>query len=315
VHRDVKPANILITAKGTAKLTDFGISRLADTAPLTQAGQVLGTAQYLSPEQAMGQSATASGDIYALGVVGYEMLTGQRPLDRDTVVATALAHVNEPSPELPETVPIGIRSVIGAALAKDPADRPESAAAMAQALGMPDAPFAARRVAGVALAAATLAVPLMTLPARTQVIPAMPAPGMPARSLPPEPPGIPDGSSRRRIWLLAAVAAAVVIGVLTALALSAGSGNVSNEAPALTPTTSPTSSPTPTPTTAPTSAPTPTPTATSTLAASTDAPAVVEPPAVLTPAPRQGNGRRGNGGKGNGGNGGSGGNGDNKDGN
>jgi serine/threonine protein kinase len=311
VHRDVKPANILITAEGTAKLTDFGISRLANTAPLTQAGQVLGTAQYLSPEQAMGQSATASGDIYALGVVGYEMLTGQRPLDRDTVVATALAHVNEPSPELPETVPIGIRSVIGAALAKDPADRPESAAAMAHALGMPDAPFAGGRVAGVALAAATLAVPLMTLPARTQVIPAMPAPGMPARSLPPEPPGIPDGRSRRRIWVLTAIAAAVVIGVLTAFALSAGSGNVSNEAPVVTPpaASTPSPTPTPTPTSTPTATPTPTPTPTSTPAASTDAPAVVEPPAVLTPAPRRGNRRNGNGGNGNGGKG------DNKDGN
>ncbi|MDQ1483913.1 MAG: eukaryotic-like serine/threonine-protein kinase, partial [Actinomycetota bacterium] len=243
-----------------------------------------------------------------------------------TVVATALAHVNENSPELPETVPIGIRSVIGAALAKDPADRPESAAVMAQALGMPDAPFAVGRVRGVALAADTLAIPLMTLPARTQVIPAMPSPAMPspamaspalavagmaARSLPPEPPGIPAGRSRRRIWVLSAVAAFVVIGILTALALSAGRGNVSNEAPGVTPTAAPTSGPTPTPTPTPTS----TPTASSTLAASTDAPAVVEPPAVLAPAPRQGNGRRGNGGKGNGGNGGSGGNGDNKDGN
>ena len=106
VHRDVKPANILITPDGTVKLTDFGISRAVDSVPLTQTGQVLGTAQYLSPEQALGQSATASSDIYALGVVGHEMLTGERPFDTGSVVSTALAHVNQPPPPLPETVPV-----------------------------------------------------------------------------------------------------------------------------------------------------------------------------------------------------------------
>ncbi|MBE3074672.1 MAG: serine/threonine protein kinase, partial [Actinobacteria bacterium] len=124
LHRDVKPANILITPDGTAKLTDFGISRLVDAAPLTQTGQILGTAQYLSPEQALGRRATVSSDIYALGVVGHEMLTGQRPFDTGTIVATALAHINQPPPPLPDTVPVGIRDVISAALAKDPADRP-----------------------------------------------------------------------------------------------------------------------------------------------------------------------------------------------
>jgi eukaryotic-like serine/threonine-protein kinase len=142
VHRDVKPANILITPDGTVKLTDFGISRTVDSVPLTQTGQVLGTAQYLSPEQALGQSATAASDIYALGVVGHEMLTGERPFDTGSVVSTALAHVNNPPPLLPDTVPVGLRDVINAAMAKDPSDRPASAADMAHALGMPGAAFA-----------------------------------------------------------------------------------------------------------------------------------------------------------------------------
>ena len=142
VHRDVKPANIIVTPDGTAKLTDFGIARAADSVPLTQTGQVLGTAQYLSPEQALGQSATPASDIYALGVVGHEMLTGVRAFDTGSVVSTALAHVNRPPPALPETIPVGLRDVIYAAMAKDPADRPASAAEMAHALGMPGAAFA-----------------------------------------------------------------------------------------------------------------------------------------------------------------------------
>jgi eukaryotic-like serine/threonine-protein kinase len=142
VHRDVKPANIMVTPDGAVKLTDFGISRAIDSVPLTRTGEVLGTAQYLSPEQALGQSATAASDIYALGVVGHEMLTGERPFDTGSVVSTALAQVNQPPPPLPDTVPVGLREVIREALAKSPADRPASAADMAHALGMPGAAFA-----------------------------------------------------------------------------------------------------------------------------------------------------------------------------
>ncbi|MEO8519370.1 MAG: serine/threonine-protein kinase, partial [Dermatophilaceae bacterium] len=166
VHRDVKPANIMVTPDGTAKLTDFGISRIVDSAPLTQTGQVLGTAQYLSPEQALGQSATAASDIYALGIVGHEMLTGVRPFDSGSVVSTALAHVNQPPPPLPETVPAGLREVIGSALAKDPADRPGSAAEMAHALGMPGAAFASD--------APVVPVPVPPVPPVVPVVPVVP---------------------------------------------------------------------------------------------------------------------------------------------
>ena len=222
VHRDVKPANILVTPDGTAKLTDFGISRLVNAAPLTQTGQVLGTAQYLSPEQALGQSATASSDIYALGVVGHEMLTGRRPFDGDTIVATALAHLNQPPPPLPDSVPVGIRNVISAALAKDPANRPATAAAVAHALGMPDAAFASG-----APAAGVLVLPTSALPARTQAMPAMATPA--------EPLGIPDRRFRLRpAWLLGVAAAAALV-VVAAFALP---GSDSTQTPVAATTTS-----------------------------------------------------------------------------
>ena len=98
VHRDVKPANILVMPDGTVKLTDFGIARAVDGSGHTQTGEVLGTPHYLSPEQALGEAATGASDLYALGIVAHEMLTGRRPFDKGTPVATALAQVNEPAP-------------------------------------------------------------------------------------------------------------------------------------------------------------------------------------------------------------------------
>jgi hypothetical protein len=222
IHRDVKPANILITPEGTAKLTDFGISRLVNTAPLTQTGEVLGTAAYLSPEQVRGQSATTASDIYALGVVGHEMLTGRRPFEAETVVATALAHLNAPPPQLPDTVPVWIATVIGTALAKEPADRPASAAAMAQALGGQNAVLAlgtpaegelalpAQQVAAVALPAPTRAVPAQTRAMPVQVIGAERA-GRRVR-----------GSRVGPGWLLGAAGAAAAFVAFTAIAASGG---------------------------------------------------------------------------------------------
>lgn len=95
VHRDVKPGNLLIMPGGKVKITDFGIARLADQVPLTQTGQVMGTAQYLAPEQATGQIATGASDIYSLGVIGYECITGHRPFSGESQIAIALAQVND----------------------------------------------------------------------------------------------------------------------------------------------------------------------------------------------------------------------------
>jgi serine/threonine-protein kinase len=137
VHRDVKPANIIITPEGQAKLTDFGISRAGSGAGHTMTGEVLGTPDYLSPEQALGQQATSASDLYSLGVIAHEMLTGTKPFDMGTPVATALSHVNDAPPPLPDTIPLDLRSTIEACLAKSAEDRPSDARAVAEALGMP----------------------------------------------------------------------------------------------------------------------------------------------------------------------------------
>ena len=134
VHRDVKPSNILITADGHVKITDFGISVGSNQAPMTAAGMVMGTAQYLPPEQAMGRAATGAGDIYALGVVAYEALAGRRPFTGSTQVDIAFAHVNQPVPPLPDVIDVRVRDVVMQMLDKDPERRPRSAASLARML-------------------------------------------------------------------------------------------------------------------------------------------------------------------------------------
>ena len=107
VHRDIKPGNLMVRPDGVVKLTDFGIAQARDATPLTRTGMVVGTAQYLSPEQAQGMEVTSASDVYSLGVVAYECLTGARPFDGASQVAIALAHINRPPPPLPSHVPAG----------------------------------------------------------------------------------------------------------------------------------------------------------------------------------------------------------------
>ncbi len=132
VHRDVKPGNILIDRSGTVKITDFGVSLAANQVPMTATGMVMGTAQYLSPEQAVGQAATGASDIYALGIVAYESIVGNRPFTGSTPVDIAVAHVNEPVPPLPASVDPELSELVMVMLAKDPLARPHPADALAR---------------------------------------------------------------------------------------------------------------------------------------------------------------------------------------
>jgi serine/threonine-protein kinase len=127
VHRDVKPGNLLITPGGKVKITDFGIARVADQVALTATGQVMGTVQYLSPEQATGKPATASTDIYSLGIVAYEALTGRRPFTGESQMVIAMAQINDKPPAMDEDIDSRVQELVLSCLAKKPNQRPGSA--------------------------------------------------------------------------------------------------------------------------------------------------------------------------------------------
>jgi hypothetical protein len=127
VHRDVKPGNLLITPSGKVKITDFGIARVADQVALTATGQVMGTVQYLSPEQATGKPATASTDIYSLGIVAYEALTGRRPFTGESQMAIAMAQINDKPPAMDPDIDQRVQTLVLACLAKKPSQRPGTA--------------------------------------------------------------------------------------------------------------------------------------------------------------------------------------------
>ncbi len=133
VHRDVKPGNLLITPEGSVKITDFGIARLADQVPLTATGQVMGTVQYLAPEQAGGKPASAATDIYSLGIVAYEALAGRRPFKGESQVAIAMAQIKETPTELPSSIPSAVRALVMSCMSKKPDGRPLSGEALAKA--------------------------------------------------------------------------------------------------------------------------------------------------------------------------------------
>ena len=133
VHRDIKPGNLLITPEGQVKITDFGISRVTDQVPLTATGQVMGTVQYLAPEQASGKPASPATDIYSLGIVAYEALSGRRPFRGESQVSIAMAHIKEAPPELPGTIPEPVRKLVMSCIAKKAAGRPQNAEILAKA--------------------------------------------------------------------------------------------------------------------------------------------------------------------------------------
>jgi eukaryotic-like serine/threonine-protein kinase len=137
VHRDVKPGNILITDGGDVKVTDFGIARAVSEASMTVTGTTLGSVHYFSPEQARGDEVTGASDVYSLGIVLFEMLTGRRPFEADTAAAVALKRLNE-DPPTPTAIgkpqPAGLEAIVMRALAREPVDRFPDAGAMAEAL-------------------------------------------------------------------------------------------------------------------------------------------------------------------------------------
>lgn len=217
VHRDIKPANLLRTPDGAIKIADFGIARAADAVALTRTGTILGTAHYLSPEQAAGRSATAASDLYSLGAVAYACLAGSPPFTADSDIAVAMAHLNAEPPPLPASVPPDLRDLVMRLLARDPEDRVPSADALVVALAAVDLAGADQAVpagAGLAAAAApTVAAPRAAGPAPTRALPA-PEPL-------PESAAAPLLTSRRILWSLAAIA--VIVGIAVAIG-SSGSG-------------------------------------------------------------------------------------------
>ncbi|MBA3474118.1 MAG: serine/threonine protein kinase, partial [Rubrobacter sp.] len=184
IHRDIKPQNVLVARTGDVKVTDFGIARAASS-PLTQTSAVLGTAAYMSPEQAMGQPVGPQSDLYSLGVVLFEMLTGELPYDADSPISLAMKHVNEPprspreaNPEVPEP----LDAITLKLLAKSPEDRYASAAELADDLervrsGLPPAAVGTEKAAATTTPLATPGERTARTAVRSPVAPPPRAPG------------------------------------------------------------------------------------------------------------------------------------------
>ena len=227
IHRDIKPGNLLVAPDGTVKITDFGIARAADSVPLTRTGAVVGTAQYISPEQAAGCAAGPASDLYSLGVVGYTCLSGSPPFDGGTPLATALAHVRDPVPPLPASVPAGLRALVMDLLAKDPARRPASGLEVASRAGAAGAESPGDPGDAWGSAAPPDATPdseNMSPPPRTAVLPAGWEPPSPSNrfKVRAATPGHKPGLLRGRASAVLALAAAALAGIVLAGIVLAG---------------------------------------------------------------------------------------------
>ena len=282
VHRDVKPANLLVTPDRRIKVTDFGIARAAEGMALTQTGEVMGTPAYISPEQAEGTSATAASDVYSLAVVAFECLAGRKPFVADTPVGTAIAHLRNPVPDLPDTVPADLAAVVRRGMAKSPAERFPDGAAFARALRSP----ASVTGAGAATVVAPAVAPDGST---TEVMPAV-APAPAPTPVPTPAPAPEPAPARRRTtpWPLLLGIAAVLVAVLLAVWLgsrddeptgSTGDNTPSqgqSPSPDRSPSQSPSQTPTDTPTETPTESPSETPSETPTETPTETEPATVE---------------------------------------
>ncbi len=170
VHRDVKPGNLLVGRDGVVRITDFGIAWSAGSMPLTRTGQVVGTAHYLSPEQAAGGKAGPASDVYALGMVAWECLAGCRAFDGENPVQIALMQIRDEPPPLPDTVPAPVRELVARMQVKDPAGRPADGAAL---LAVVDA---VRTGSPLPPAPPPVTAPLQVGAAAPAAAPAVPAP-------------------------------------------------------------------------------------------------------------------------------------------
>ncbi|MFC5285505.1 serine/threonine-protein kinase [Actinokineospora guangxiensis] len=229
VHRDVKPGNILITPSGVVKLTDFGIAKAADAAPVTRSGMVMGTAHYIAPEQALGHEAEPASDVYSLAVVGYECLMGHRPFLSENAVTVAMMHIRDAPPPLPPDVPPGARAVIEATLVKDPRRRYGSGGEFA---------------AAVAAVRAGRPLPAPTGYARAGHPGTHPGmhPVQGTGTFAPVPPPAPQERSRTGLWvtivvLAVALIAALAIGLPAVMEDDGGSGGAPADSTVTTPQT------------------------------------------------------------------------------
>ena len=239
VHRDIKPANLLLDGRGRLAVTDFGIARLAHDQTVTTTGQVLGTAAYLSPEQASGKPATPASDRYALAVVAFQLLTGRKPFTAEHFAAQARQHIEAPPPPAssirPELRP-GVDAALGQGLAKEPGRRWPSAGAMVQALGKALKEQPADRTEP------TRKLPSRPAGARPPVPVSPPVPARPVDDRPrtvaprqdrddkvPSPAAFPARVQRRRrpLWaIVAALAVLAIVGTIVALASGGGGKQV-----------------------------------------------------------------------------------------
>jgi serine/threonine-protein kinase len=262
VHRDVKPGNILVTidqaGKHTVKLTDFGIAKAADAAPVTRSGMVMGTAHYIAPEQALGAEAEPASDVYSLAVVGYECLIGHRPFRSENAVTVAMMHIRDAPPPLPPDVPLAVRTLIEATLVKDPRQRYRSGGEFAAAVvavrsgqplptpsgltlaGQPGYDYQPAGLAGpggqpptgLPPGGSSVAIPVQGQPGQSMMSPLPPRLGgtMPPSAPVPPPQGLSGQQQRSRalhpLWLLVGV----VVLVLVALGIWALSQAVGHSA-------------------------------------------------------------------------------------